>query len=73
MNQILLQETEKVLNNAIASVEIEGYKLSDDEKELCMEVLNGKLTKDDFIKIMLERCTVSVSYTHLTLPTIRLV
>ncbi len=32
MNQILLQETEKVLNNAIASVEIEGYKLSDDEK-----------------------------------------
>ena len=56
MNQILLQETEKVLNNAIASVEIEGYKLSDDE--LCMEVLNGKLTKDDFIKIMLERCTV---------------
>ena len=51
MNQILLQETEKVLNNAIASVEIEGYKL-------CMEVLNGKLTKDDFIKIMLERCTV---------------
>ena len=48
MNQILLQETEKVLNNAIASVEI----------ELCMEVLNGKLTKDDFIKIMLERCTV---------------
>lgn len=58
MNQILLQETEKVLNNAIASVEIEGYKLSDDEKELCMEVLNEKLTKDDFIKIMLERCTV---------------
>lgn len=58
MNQILLQETEKVLNNAIASVEIEGYKLSDDEKELCMEVLKGKLTKDDFIKIMLERCTV---------------
>ena len=45
MNQILLQETEKVLNNA-------------NEKELCMEVLNGKLTKDDFIKIMLERCTV---------------
>ena len=32
--------------------------ISDDEKELCMEVLNGKLTKDDFIKIMLERCTV---------------
>ena len=44
MNLILLQETEKVLNYAIASVEIEGYILSDDEKELCMEVLNGILT-----------------------------
>ena len=47
-----------VAGATILSVEIEGYKLSDDEKELCMEVLNGKLTKDDFIKIMLERCTV---------------
>ena len=45
MNQILLQETEKVLNNAIASVEIEGYKLSDDEKELCMEVFKRKTHK----------------------------
>ena len=57
MNQILLQETEKVLNNAIASVEIEGYKLSDDEKELCMEVLNGKLTKEDYIKKKQQRST----------------
>ncbi len=44
-----------VLNNAVASVEMEGYKISDNEKELCMEVLDGKLTKDEFIKIMLEK------------------
>lgn len=57
MRQISLQEKEKALDNAVASVEIEGYRVSEYERELCMDVLNGKLTKDDFIKIMLERCT----------------
>ncbi|MCI8403369.1 MAG: antitoxin VbhA family protein [Clostridia bacterium] len=57
MSQVSLQEKERALNNAVASVEMEGYRVSDDEKKLCMDVLNGKLTKDDFIKIMLERCT----------------
>ncbi len=59
MNQILLQETEKVLNNAIASVEIEGYKLSDDEKRTLYGSFKRKTHKKmTFIKIMLERCTV---------------
>lgn len=56
MPQAILNEKEIVLNNAIASVEMEGYKLSDYEKDLCMDVLNGKITKDEMIKIMLERC-----------------
>ena len=55
MKQVSLREKKKVLNNAVASVEMEGYKISDNEKELCMEVLDGKLTKDEFIKIMLEK------------------
>ena len=55
MKQVSLREKKMVLNNAVASVEMEGYKISDNEKELCMEVLDGKLTKDDFIKIMLEK------------------
>lgn len=57
MSQVSLQEKERALNNAVASVEMEGYRVSDTEKKLCMDVLNGKLTKDDFIKIMLERCS----------------
>lgn len=57
MSQVSVQEKERALNNAVASVEMEGYRVSDTEKKLCMDVLNGKLTKDDFIKIMLERCT----------------
>ena len=55
MKQVSLREKKMVLNNAVASVEMEGYKISDNEKELCMEVLGGKLTKDEFIKIMLEK------------------
>jgi methyltransferase-like protein len=55
MKQVSLREKKMVLNNAVASVEMEGYKISDNEKELCMEVLDGKLTKDEFIKIMLEK------------------
>ena len=55
MKQVSLREKKMVLNNAVASVEMEGYKISDNEKELCMEVLDGKLTKDEFIKIMLEQ------------------
>jgi hypothetical protein len=58
MRKVSLQEKKRALNNAVASVEMEGYKISEYEKNLCMEVLNGKLTKDDFIKIMLDRCAV---------------
>ena len=55
MKQVSLREKKMALNNAVTSVEMEGYKISDNEKELCMEVLDGKLTKDEFIKIMLEK------------------
>lgn len=58
MNRATQQEKEKALNNAVASVEMEGYSVSEYEKKLCMEVLNGNISKDDFIKIMLERCIV---------------
>ena len=57
MRQVSLQKKERALNNAIASVEMEGYRVSGYEKKLCMDVLNGKLTKEDFIKILLERIT----------------
>lgn len=55
MKQVSLREKKMALNNAVASVEMEGYKISDNEKELCMKVLDGELTKDEFIKIMFEK------------------
>lgn len=51
-------EKTAALDNAIASVEMEGFVFSDGEKELCMKALEGKITKDEFIKILLERCRV---------------
>ena len=46
------------LNSAIASVEIEGYKLDDEQKEFCFEFVSGNMNKDEFINLMLERCRV---------------
>lgn len=54
MKNNILNEKINILNNAIASVEMEGYNISDYERELCMNVLNGNLSKDDFIKTMLK-------------------
>lgn len=58
MRQIPNNEKISALNNAIASVEMEGFVFSDGEKELCLKALDGKITKEDFIKKLLERCRV---------------
>ena len=50
MRQITNDERVSALNNAIASVEMEGFEFADGEKELCMAALAGKITKGDFIK-----------------------
>ena len=47
--------TDMNLRNAVASVEIEGYSVSNDEKILCLSFLNGEISKKQFINAMLER------------------
>lgn len=44
------------LKNAIASVEIEGYNVSLSQKEACFEFVTGEISKEEFIKLVLERC-----------------
>ena len=49
---------EYALDNAIASVEIEGYNVTQNQREFCLDFLNGKMDKDNFIKVILEGCRV---------------
>ena len=58
MIQTEMQENERLLNSAIASVEMEGVHLSDYERCLCLDAINDKITKDEFIRAVLERCAV---------------
>ncbi len=46
---------EQALKNAIASVEMEGYRLSEFNKNLCKDVLDGKLTKQQCIEKILRK------------------
>ena len=46
---------QQALRNSIANVEIEGYRLTNKQKELCSQVLDGKLSKEECIKILLNR------------------
>ncbi len=42
----MLHETKKILDSAIASVEMEGYKLTEEDKKLCYDYVNDTITKN---------------------------
>lgn len=48
----------EALNNAVASVELEGYEVTDTQKEFCLDFISGKINKEDFINLILEGCRV---------------
>lgn len=54
----MLHEKKAILDSAIASVEMEGYKLTEEEKKLCYDYVNDNIDKAEFIKTILERCAV---------------
>ena len=43
------------LNNAIASVEMEGYEVTETQKLSCLDFLDGKTDKKDFINAILKQ------------------
>jgi len=45
----------EMLESAVASVEMEGYVLSEFNKNLCRDVLNGKITKQQCIEQILKK------------------
>ncbi len=50
---------ENALENAFASVSIEGFETSEMQNDFCLDFLCGKINKDEFIKTVLERYKIS--------------
>ena len=47
---------QKALNDAVASVEMEGYRITAEQKAQCFDFLSGKIDKDTFIQLVLKGC-----------------
>ena len=47
---------QEALDNAVASVEMEGYRITDEQKAQCFDFLSGKIDKATFIQMVLKGC-----------------
>ena len=45
---------QEALDNAVASVEMEGYRITDEQRAQCFEFLSGKIDKATFIQMILK-------------------
>lgn len=45
-------EKEKMLKNAVAIVEMEGFKFSEKDKEICMKLFDGRISNDALAKAL---------------------
>ena len=45
---------QEALDNAVASVEMEGYRITDEQKSQCFDFLSGKIDKATFIQMVLK-------------------
>ena len=50
---------DKAINNAAASVEIEGYHIDEQTKEWVRLLLEEKITMDEYIALVIEKATGS--------------
>ncbi len=50
---------DKAINNAAASIEMEGYTIDDQCKEWCRQVLENKMTMEQYIQLVLEQAGVN--------------
>lgn len=50
---------ERAINNSAASVEMEGYSIDEQSKEWCRQVLEKKITMEQYIQLVLEQAGVT--------------
>ncbi len=49
---------QEALDNARASVEMEGFRITDEQQSQCMDFVTGKIDKEAYIQMLLKRCGV---------------
>lgn len=54
MSEQELFRYQEALDNAVASVEMEGYRITDEQKSQCMDFVTGKIDKATFIQMVLK-------------------
>lgn len=47
-----MDKMQRSFKNAIASVSMEGYHFTSKQKKICADVINGKISKDEYIDIL---------------------
>ena len=47
---------QEALDNAVASVEMEGYRITNEQTAQCLDFLSGKIDKATFIQMVLKGC-----------------
>ena len=50
---------EKALENAVASVEMEGFKVDEETKEMCAKLLKGEITFEEYLAYSLKSVGVT--------------
>ncbi len=46
---------QKHIDNAVASMEMEGFHVSEESKELCKKMLMGEITYEEYMEIIVEK------------------
>ena len=54
------KDIEKIISNAAASIEMEGFYVDEKCKEWCREYLRDEITMDEYMKRLLEK--VGIEY-----------
>lgn len=53
-------QIEKAINNAVASIEMEGFLIDEQSKMLCRKLLLNEITMEQYIALVKQRAGVNV-------------
>ena len=53
-----MKDIQKAIDNAVASIEMEGFQVSEETKEMCRRYLSGEITFDEYMDYSLRKAGV---------------